>query len=317
VKAELPVDVTFEHIYRHQDKLLWYDDLPQLVQLNVQMDRKAKAKVHHIESLGMDLADCQEIQGDEWSVWVCRVKLMADPGPGIRQHIFGEGLRAKLDNTGRIPVDVFWDVNWDAIGEVTAKTPQLFKLWMSKHASGCFGIGKNMKQWGFWDHNTCPCCQSATEDKAHLVMCLNQYCKDVWQSNIMIVEEWMEQEDMLPEICGCLIRALRERSMTWDFRTDCNAQVIGVAEIQMKIGWMNFMEGKLASQWQELQKGHYERICSDKSVKKWARGLVMELLQLMHSQWVYRNSIKHKKNRRGLNIEDTPALDHAIDSQSP
>jgi len=74
----------------------------------------------------------------------------------------------------------------------------------------------------------------------------------------MIVEEWMEQDDTMQEIRECLIRALRERSTTWDFRTDCNAQVIGAAETQTKIGWMNFMEGKLGSQWQELQKVHYE-----------------------------------------------------------
>jgi len=73
---------------------------------------------------------------------------------------------------------------------------------------------------------------------------------------------------------------------------------------QTVIGWMIFTEGKIASQWQRLQQGHYECIRSDKSVKKWARGLVMELLQLTHSQWVYRNSIKHKKDQRGLNIED-------------
>jgi len=172
-----------------------------------------------------------------------------------------------------------------------------------------------MKRWGFWDHDKCPCCRSATEDKSHLMTCPNQYCKDVWQSNVTIVEEWMEQEDTMPEIRECLIRALRARSTTLDFRTDCDAQVIGAAETQTKIGWLNFTEGKLALQWQELQTAHYERIRSDKSAKKWTRGLVMELLQLTHSQWVYRNSIKHKKDQRGLNIEDARALDHAIDSQ--
>jgi len=114
-------------------------------------------------------------------------------------------------------VDVFWEIDWDAIGEATAKTPQQFKLWISKHASGCFGVGKNMKCWGFWDHDKCPCCRLATKDKAHLMMCPNQYCKDVWQSNVTIVEEWIEQEDTMPEIWECLIKALWERSTTWDF----------------------------------------------------------------------------------------------------
>jgi len=145
--------------------------------------------------------------------------------------------------------------------------------------------------------------------------CPNQYCKDVWQSNVTIVEEWMEQADTMPEIRECFIKALWERSTTWDFRTDCNTQVIGAAATQTKIGWMNFTEGKITSQWQSLQQGYYKCTRSDKSVKKWARGLVMELLQLTHSQWVYQNSIKHKKDWRGLNIEDAQALDQAIDSQ--
>jgi len=34
-----------------------------------------------------------------------------------------------------------------------------------------------------------------TEDKLHLMICLNQYCKEKWESNVTIVEEWMEQQD--------------------------------------------------------------------------------------------------------------------------
>jgi len=156
---------------------------------------------------------------------------------------------------------------------------------------------------GSWDNDKCPCCQSATKDKMHLM------------TNVTIVEEWMEQEDTMPEIQECLIRVLRKRLAMWDFHTDCDAQVIGVAEIQTKISWMNFTEGKFASQWQDLQWTHYKSTHSDKSIKKWAHGLAMELLQLTHSQWVYRNSVKHKKDSRSLNLEDARTLDRVIDSK--
>jgi len=157
VQANLLVEVIIEHIYGHQDKLLQYDELPRLAQLNVQMDARAKAKVHQIDTASMDLAGCQEIQGEGWSVWVQGVKQTADPGPAIRRHIFGEGLWTKLDSKERLPADTFWEVDWDAIGEATNKMPQLFKLWMSKHVSGCFGNGQKMKTWGFWENDMCSC----------------------------------------------------------------------------------------------------------------------------------------------------------------
>jgi len=87
----------------------------------------------------------------------------------------------------------------------------------------------------------------------HLMSCPDQLCKDVWESNVTIVEEWLEQRDTMPEIQDCLIRALRARSANWDFRTECSLQVILAAEIQTKIGWINFTEGKLAKTWQILQ----------------------------------------------------------------
>jgi len=70
----------------------------------------------------------------------------------------------------------------------------------------------------------------------------------------MIIEEWMEQQGIMAEIQECLVQApLRAKSATWDFQTDCSEQVIVTAETQSKIRWINFIEVKMAKQWQLLQ----------------------------------------------------------------
>jgi len=88
----------------------------------------------------------------------------------------------------------------------------------------------------------------------------------------------------MPEIQECLICALWARLASWDFCMECSPQVILVAEIQTKIGWINFTDGKLAKELQILQQRHYKQSNSDMSAQKWARGLVMEILHLTHSQ---------------------------------
>jgi len=171
---------------------------------------------------------------------------------------------------------------------------------MSKHASGCFGLGKKMKQSKFWDHSQFPCCQAKVEDKEHLMSCPDENCKTVWEANVMMLEEWMESVNTMPAIQDCIISALLLRAPAYDFTANCTDQVREAARIQTEVGWIHFTEEKLVRQWRDLQQHYYKSENSDKSAGKWAKNLVLEILQLTHAQWVYQNSIQHEKDRRGL-----------------
>jgi hypothetical protein len=56
--------------------------------------------------------------------------------------------------------------------------PPLYRPWVSKHVSGFFGTGTMMKNWDFWDHSRCPCCDHVREDKIHLLTCPQHACND-------------------------------------------------------------------------------------------------------------------------------------------
>ena len=59
------------------------------------------------------------------------------------------------------------------------------------------------------------------------------------------------------------------------------------------IGWRRFMEGMLSKELVELQKYTLVEAESRLTVDKWAKELVIRLLEIAHGQWLYRNMVIH------------------------
>jgi hypothetical protein len=71
---------------------------------------------------------------------------------------------------------------------------------------------------------------------------------------------------------------------------------------QDKIGWQNFVEGKISKHWGYPQRLYYHDLHSKHSVDRWTSGLVSHLLELTHGMWVHWNGINHAINEQGLPI---------------
>ncbi len=64
---------------------------------------------------------------------------------------------------------------------------------------------------------------------------------------------------------------------------------------QDKIGWENFMIGMILSKYFSIQESHL-RLCAPHLLpEKWATGLVTQLLQVTHAQWIYRCLLVHDR----------------------
>jgi hypothetical protein len=87
------------------------------------------------------------------------------------------------------------------------------------------------------------------------------------------------------------------------------------ATTQDRIGWRNFVEGKISKEWRILQSRHYLEIASRRSGDRWAEKLVTKLLELVHSMWKYRNSILHERDKDGLKVRDGAELTAAVNEQ--
>ena len=66
---------------------------------------------------------------------------------------------------------------------------------------------------------------------------------------------------------------------------------------QDKIGWRNFTEGKLSKEFRRIQSEHLANHSTRLTIDSWLKGFVGKLLELTHSQWIYRCITKHHKTK--------------------
>jgi hypothetical protein len=307
--------VTFVHVGGHQDDTTAFQNLPRLVQLNIEMDLKAKARLRSLILTSSNPLPTAPLRSEGWRCIINDVKITSDPSKQIYKAIMGKQLQSHLHERNILPAAAFTDVDWDAIDYATSHFPPLYKLWMSKHVSGFFGVGKMMKHWQFWNHQKCPCCQHIKEDKAHLLTCPDQSCIDQWNTSVTGLAEWLQEMDTVPAVRQCIVLALSARTLTQTFEAVSDASIRPAATAQDRIGWVNFTEGKISKQWRKLQAAHYQSTHSRRTADQWAAGLVTTLLSMVHSQWTHRCNILHARDAQGLRLREANALATAINFQ--
>ncbi len=64
---------------------------------------------------------------------------------------------------------------------------------------------------------------------------------------------------------------------------------------QDKIGWDNFIMGIVLTRLLTIQDSYLRVRGSNRSVEKWATGLITQLLQVAHGQWIYRCVLVHDR----------------------
>jgi hypothetical protein len=62
---------------------------------------------------------------------------------------------------------------------------------------------------------------------------------------------------------------------------------------QDTIGWGRFMEGMISKEMRGIQYGFYHSQGMHMSSTRWAKGLILKLLETTHGQWIYRNVQSH------------------------
>ena len=72
-------------------------------------------------------------------------------------------------------------------------------------------------------------------------------------------------------------------------------QLITLAELQDRLGWDCFVEGRISRVFLQVIKASLSARESQQTAKNWCQKLVGSLLQITHKQWVFRNSQVHKK----------------------
>jgi hypothetical protein len=93
-------------------------------------------------------------------------------------------------------------------------------------------------------------------------------------------------------------------------------QFTALAHSQDLIGWRYFTEGYISTQFYEIQIFHLAMPSSLLNGKNWTKQFISKLLQITHSQWIYRNVLLHDKCQGYLHTKSAEEIMREIKSFS-
>jgi hypothetical protein len=89
-----------------------------------------------------------------------------------------------------------------------------------------------------------------------------------------------------------------------------------LAKSQDLNGWRNFTEGYISTHFYEIQSFHLTRSSSYLTSADWTNLFISKILQITHSQWIYRNISLHNKRHRYLHKKKSEEILKEVEALS-
>jgi hypothetical protein len=283
--------VHWHHVRGHQDDVRPASALTIWERLNVQMDHAAKAFLK--ETMGTESTPF--IPGEPWRVVITGEKISSKLKEALRLACTSVEAAKYWEGKKRFGQGSATDVDWEAFGAALKQLPITRQHWISKTTSGFCAVGIMMFRRKEHPSPACPRCNEV-ETVEHVWKCKTN-TDQLWTKSLSILREWMLQHDTHPVMADAIVNGLD----TW--RTDstlspisANEWINDVVAQQTKLGWRNFFEGMLSSDWQIAQQSYLSQIGSRRSSKRWVTSIIKKLWQIAWDIWEHRNGYLHARN---------------------
>jgi hypothetical protein len=164
---------------------------------------------------------------------------------------------------------------------------------------GVCGVNIWRHRWQDRDDDLCPRCHT-TETSRHVYLCTDPAVTELWDNELSNFEQWLEDQQTAPSITRDIIINLRHLA---HHEPPGNSSVMEIG--QSRIGWENFMEGIIHTQWEQTQQEHYrlhiqpfQRFIPD--ARGWTRRLFKKIWDIHHTFWISRNAAEHQSDGERL-----------------
>jgi hypothetical protein len=235
----------------------------------------------------------QHIEGEPWRVFLNGIKVSKNLHTRLYEHCAGPALIEYWKSRRLGDLD-HHHVHWAALAKAQQSLTWGHRCGKSKRISGFLGVGKNLHRWKQQSHSRCPRCGDGPEDMLHVLVChkADEAWMETWTSTVdswggnnpssygvldsikLHLDNWRKSRPppSLSLYHPCLQTALRAQS---------------------RIGWQNFLDGFLATEWEVVQANFYEQSESRRSTLCWLAGLIKQLWKASHAMWISRNLAQH------------------------
>jgi hypothetical protein len=198
----------------------------------------------------------------------------------------------------------FDQVAWTDLNRAMQSKPDMYQLWLSKQCIGICATRRNLARIQDILDDRCPTCGQGPERSTHLNRCPNHGRAMLFKESVAKLGTWMRQNVRTdPELAYWIEKYLLFRGtrsftslVAKDTFASTNVRVAAVG--QDLIGWTEFLHGKVSVEIVSIQNLHCMSSPSCQLTgADWMKAFISHLLQISHSQWIFRNYTLHDKQR--------------------
>lgn len=300
---------TYRHIYGHADRTKRWDQMTLIEQLNCLCDTWAKGARYEGTVSPRD-ATSQVLPRERAAVFIHGVKQTGDLAEVARFELgLIEARRFYINELGWHE-DAFDRVDWLSLDFALSKKSKMYQVWIAKQASSFCG-SRLMTSRMFNNSDTCcPSCLRPDERASHLNLCLCPERTKQFKESVATLQAWLDKRHTHPDIAFWVPRYLFGRNRIQFqalpfyappyLRMRLSPQMQRLAEEQDSIGWTHFLEGKISKQFYHIQQAYLAGSPSPLNGRDWVKSFISELLQISHTQWLFRNITLHDKRQGHL-----------------
>jgi hypothetical protein len=229
----------------------------------------------------------------------------------LYSEIYGSKTKVKWMQYHAIPEHlVHQGINWKAVEIAMKREPQGKRRFITKFCAKQLAMGRALSRRHHQPHDCCPRCDAENEDTYHILKCPSTSAYSTWTEALDALDDWMAVEGTDSSLRDAII----QRLASWRCG-DLARPVHGPSTLQMairaqdKLGWHNFLMGRISPLLSTYQDVHYKHLQSRKTGNSWTHKVASQLWLVLWKMWEHRNHVA----KHSLTAQDKRDLRHLQD----
>jgi hypothetical protein len=293
----LSFTIHYLHEKAHQDDSTSFINLSRKAQLNCICDHTTKQRIA-INGPGNGTSG-RMFPLEPIEMFSQGEKLTSNTGKLLQFWAHQQLARTYYHSKGIILHDQFDETDWWSLQKTLLSLTRLFQLWAAKHMNRIAGsMSFLLHQDGRC--NLCPSCATCIKTCQHIAHCPEAGRALAFAQSMDELELWFSTNNTHPDMQSLLLRYNRGRGTVTCLECAISLELPPVmqnlARSQNIISWDLFMMGMLSKQMAVVQSIYLIQHHYSRPVSKWLSGLITQLLQVTHGQWIYRYVLVHDRS---------------------
>ncbi len=154
--------------------------------------------------------------------------------------------------------------------------------------------------------STCYFCGDHDEYTTHICRCGDPGRVQMFQISVQEVVDWISKTLCQTDIALAVNIYLLGRGLVKMVHCINNgdAPLLALARSTDLLGWDCFIEGRISREWIPAVSPILAVSCPRLSIGSWGKTFITKLLNVVHKQWIYRNTLIHYRGKDGFSIPE-------------